>query len=444
MTGGNRLLIGVGWSMVVLHRRVAHRARSHAAGLHGARRHRGPPRPAALDRDRVPRDRHALLAHAPAQVDRSRSSTRRVLVTIFVLYASGSPGPRPRSRTSSARRSSSARCRDARGASWSRPVRVRGGRRSSCARSRSPSRWSRRGREFGIDTFLLVQWLAPLASEAPELLVAGLFAWRLNTNGGARHAGVVEGEPVDAARRLRCRSCSRSSAARSTACRSTRLQREELFLTAAQSAFAVAVLVEPQHQRAGGVRAVRPVPRRSSCSAACSPRTSAPGSASASASCTWCSPRYILVRDRRRIRCWYATVCGRRPTSWSTIPTRPPSEPRTRHHGGDGGDERARRAPAECGGCGSRLGCDVRGGVVGLGVMVAVASRSTRSSTTRSPTSTTAAGNIHCRGRAPGVRTRRLGRATVVGARRQRPHPADGRRGSSDSACSSAGSRSAS
>jgi cation:H+ antiporter len=97
------------------------------------------------------------------------------------------------------------------------------------------------GEQFGISTFLLVQWLAPLASEAPELLVAGLFAWRLNTNAGlgtlvsakvnqwtllvgtlpvvfAISAGVFHGLPIDS------------------------LQREELFLTAAQSAFAVAVL----------------------------------------------------------------------------------------------------------------------------------------------------------------------------------------------------------
>ena len=40
------------------------------------------------------------------------------------------------------------------------------------------------GKQLGINEFLLVQWLAPLASEAPELLVAGLFAWRLNTNAG--------------------------------------------------------------------------------------------------------------------------------------------------------------------------------------------------------------------------------------------------------------------
>ncbi len=97
------------------------------------------------------------------------------------------------------------------------------------------------GRELGISTFLLVQWLAPLASEAPELLVACLFAWRLNTTGGLGTlvsskvnqwtllvgtlplvfviaGGATSGLPLD------------------------RLQREELFLTAAQSAFAVAVL----------------------------------------------------------------------------------------------------------------------------------------------------------------------------------------------------------
>ncbi len=34
------------------------------------------------------------------------------------------------------------------------------------------------GIEFGIDEFLLVQWLAPLASEAPEFVVVSLYAWR--------------------------------------------------------------------------------------------------------------------------------------------------------------------------------------------------------------------------------------------------------------------------
>jgi cation:H+ antiporter len=34
------------------------------------------------------------------------------------------------------------------------------------------------GASLGIDEFLLVQWLAPLASEAPEFVVVALFAWR--------------------------------------------------------------------------------------------------------------------------------------------------------------------------------------------------------------------------------------------------------------------------
>lgn len=34
------------------------------------------------------------------------------------------------------------------------------------------------GRQFGLNQFLLVQWLAPIASEAPEFIVALVFAWR--------------------------------------------------------------------------------------------------------------------------------------------------------------------------------------------------------------------------------------------------------------------------
>ncbi|TAK20506.1 MAG: sodium:calcium antiporter [Chloroflexota bacterium] len=34
------------------------------------------------------------------------------------------------------------------------------------------------GTALGVDEFLLVQWLAPLASEAPEFVVVSLFAWR--------------------------------------------------------------------------------------------------------------------------------------------------------------------------------------------------------------------------------------------------------------------------
>jgi cation:H+ antiporter len=97
------------------------------------------------------------------------------------------------------------------------------------------------GTDLGVSQFLLVQWVAPLASEAPELLVAGLYAYRLNTNAAlgtlvsakvnqwtllvgtlplvfAIASSSTHGLPIDA------------------------VQREELFLTAAQSAFAIAIL----------------------------------------------------------------------------------------------------------------------------------------------------------------------------------------------------------
>jgi cation:H+ antiporter len=98
------------------------------------------------------------------------------------------------------------------------------------------------GRSFGISEFLLVQWLAPLASEAPELLVAGLYAMRLNTNNGL---GTLVSSKVNQWTLL----VGTLPIAFAFASASTHglpidsHQREELFLTAAQSAFAVAVLV---------------------------------------------------------------------------------------------------------------------------------------------------------------------------------------------------------
>ena len=98
------------------------------------------------------------------------------------------------------------------------------------------------GKQLGVSEFLLVQWLAPLASEAPELLVVALYAWRLKTGEAltavvsskinqwtllvgtlplvfAIASGSLHGLPVEAA------------------------QRQEVLLTAAQTVFAVAILV---------------------------------------------------------------------------------------------------------------------------------------------------------------------------------------------------------
>jgi cation:H+ antiporter len=97
------------------------------------------------------------------------------------------------------------------------------------------------GEQLHISEFLLVQWLAPLASESPELLVAGLFAWRLNTNSGL---GTLVSSKVNQWTLLvgTLPIVFAISSASSHGLPISAVQREELFLTAAQSFFAVAVL----------------------------------------------------------------------------------------------------------------------------------------------------------------------------------------------------------
>ena len=99
------------------------------------------------------------------------------------------------------------------------------------------------GAQLGISEFLLVQWLAPLASEAPELLVAGLYAWRLNTNAGL---GTLVSSKVNQWTLLvgTLPIAFAVSAHRVTGLPIHGNQRGELFLTAAQSVFAVAILAD--------------------------------------------------------------------------------------------------------------------------------------------------------------------------------------------------------
>jgi cation:H+ antiporter len=240
MTGGNRLLIGVGWSLVVLLAawRITRIARSQG--------YEGPlETDVTLDRPHAIEIAFLAVASVYSLTLPLKSTLSPVdsvlLVGLFVWYAvriSRAPAEEPH---------------------LVGPAELIGrlptaGRRTVVALmlfgsaaviliSAEPFADSlvKTGEQFGIDTFLLVQWVAPLASEAPELLVAGLFAWRLNTNAGlgalvsskvnqwtllvgtlplvfSISAGALSGLPIDA------------------------LQREELFLTAAQSIFAVAVL----------------------------------------------------------------------------------------------------------------------------------------------------------------------------------------------------------
>jgi cation:H+ antiporter len=97
------------------------------------------------------------------------------------------------------------------------------------------------GRAYDISEFLLLQWLAPLASETPELLVAALFAWRLNTNAGL---GTLVSSKVNQWTLLvgTLPIVFAISSASSHGLPISPEQREELFLTAAQSFFAVAIM----------------------------------------------------------------------------------------------------------------------------------------------------------------------------------------------------------
>lgn len=109
------------------------------------------------------------------------------------------------------------------------------------------------GREFGLSQFLLIQWVAPLASESPEMIIAILFTLRLKAQAGLgtlisskvnqwtllvgtlpfvfsiAGAGFTTGLPMDGR------------------------QVEEVFLTATQSLFAVTVIANLSISRAEAV-----------------------------------------------------------------------------------------------------------------------------------------------------------------------------------------------
>jgi cation:H+ antiporter len=240
MTGGNRLLIGIGWSMVVLLAAWRMRRIAKADGYTGP-----------LDDEVTLGRSHSIeigfLAVATIYsltLPLKRSITlfdSVVLVGLFVFYmfrVARAPAEEPHLVGPAQLIGSLPQSR--RRMAIGVMLAFAAGVILVCAEGFAES-LVETGSQFGIDKFLLVQWLAPLASEAPELLIAGLFAWRLNTEAGlgalvsskvnqwtllvgslpivfAISSNSLHGLPIDA------------------------LQREELFLTAAQSAFAVAVL----------------------------------------------------------------------------------------------------------------------------------------------------------------------------------------------------------
>ncbi|WP_433331863.1 sodium:proton exchanger [Spirillospora sp. CA-294931] len=181
MTGANRLLVGVGWALVVL------------AFALGARRlaKRGEKAPARRD---VHLDRHhrielgflamaAVIAFIPPLVGEIGWYVSILLIAIYVAYI--------------------ARIARSGGEDVEELVGVPAWLAQLPRKQRRLATWGgfllgaiivfasaepfaeslvEAGSKLGVDEFLLVQWLAPLASEAPELIVAVVFAWRLRDN----------------------------------------------------------------------------------------------------------------------------------------------------------------------------------------------------------------------------------------------------------------------
>ncbi|MCQ8768316.1 sodium/calcium exchanger protein [Streptomyces telluris] len=98
------------------------------------------------------------------------------------------------------------------------------------------------GASLGIDRFVLVQWLAPLASEAPELIVAVVFAWRMRAGDGL---GALLSSKVNQWTLLvGCLPLAHALGGGGEALPLVTRQVDEVALTAAQTVLAVVVLLD--------------------------------------------------------------------------------------------------------------------------------------------------------------------------------------------------------
>lgn len=108
------------------------------------------------------------------------------------------------------------------------------------------------GRNYAIDEFLLVQWVAPLASEAPEFVIAVLFAVRLR---GGMGLGALISSKVNQwtllVGALPIAYCMASMTFRGLPLDGR--QTEELYLTSAQSLLAVLLICDLEITRAEAV-----------------------------------------------------------------------------------------------------------------------------------------------------------------------------------------------
>lgn len=98
------------------------------------------------------------------------------------------------------------------------------------------------GVELGIDEYQLVQWVAPLASEFPEFLVAGLLAWRMRAD--AALGALVSSKVNQWTLLIGCLPIAYAiSSGTINPLPTDQRQTEEILLTAAQSLLAVVLLI---------------------------------------------------------------------------------------------------------------------------------------------------------------------------------------------------------
>lgn len=108
------------------------------------------------------------------------------------------------------------------------------------------------GKDFGIDEFLLVQWLAPIASESPEFIIAA--TWTLRGSANSAMKALISSKVNQWT--LLVGTIPLVYAISGGSIKPFVLdgfQQSELFLTAAQSLFGVAVLVNLKMSRTNGI-----------------------------------------------------------------------------------------------------------------------------------------------------------------------------------------------
>ncbi len=165
MTGGNRLLIGVGWATSVLAIWLRHR------------RHR-----IALPREQAVEINYLALATVYSFVLPLKGTLSlfdsAVLLGMFVAYMRAASRSRHEEPSLEGPSEVIARLRPSLRRAVTIGILVLSGAAITTAAEPFAESLLATGRRYGVEEFLLVQWIAPLVSESPEFIVAILFALR--------------------------------------------------------------------------------------------------------------------------------------------------------------------------------------------------------------------------------------------------------------------------